>query len=621
MGRRFIYDIESNGLLDTITKIHMIVLRDLDSKEVLIFVDQKQSTQYPPIEDGLAMLQAASFKAAHNGVEFDDIAIAMFYPQFKIQCSLDTMVVARASFTNIKDNDYRLFKRGRLPAECLVKPHTLKAWGYRLGNFKGEYTGGWEALNQDMIDYCVQDTSTTESLLNLLLKRHPMLIETEMEVALWLRDQKINGFPFNHEAAQSLYCTLLPERMQHEHNLKDLFPPWYVAGKTKLQSRTVRYKRAHLPLDVRETFIGGSEWTPIKRIEFNPSSRDHIAHVFMAKGWKPQDFTPAGKPAVNDDIIGALPYPEAKAVCDYLLLDKRIGALAEGDQAWMKCVAKDGRIHGQVNQTGAPTHRASHSKPNMTAVPKVGNPYGQECRSLFGVPPGWKEVGVDVSGLELRGLSHYMHRFDGGVYMKLILEGDVHTANLIAGKPYLASRDNAKTFIYAFLYGAGDWKLGHICRPLASDEEKSYIGRSLRALFLKNVSALGELIKIVHQRVTDKKSFTYPTGHEVWPVGKHSALNYLIQALGAIICKRWIYYVSLECKRRGLVSGWQGDYAALVWAHDEIQVAVREQGGRITPQEFGEMVLACIPLVQADLKLTVPLSGTMKIGDNWAECH
>lgn len=621
MGRRFIYDIESNGLLDTITQIHCVVLRDLDSKEVLGFVNKKYASKYPSLEEGWALLQSASLRVAHNGVEFDDIAVKKFYPQFNIQTDVDTMVIARASFTNLRDNDFRLFKRGRLPADCLQKPHSLKAWGYRFGVHKGEYTGGWETWSQEMMDYCIQDTATTEALFRILEKKHPMMIETEMAVAHWLRDQKQNGYLFNMEAAQSLYCTLLPERMEKEHHLKDLFPPWYVPGKTKVQSRTIRYKRAHLPADVKETFYTGTEWTPIKRVEFNPGSRDHIAKVFMAKGWKPQDFTDNGKPKVDDDIIGALPYPEAAAVCTYLLLDKRIGALAEGDQAWMKQVGKDGFIHGSVNQTGTPTHRASHSKPNMTQVPKVGNPYGKECRSLFIVPPGWKQVGADVSGLELRGLSHYMFRFDGGIYMKLILEGDVHAANLKAGAPYLASRDNAKTFIYAFLYGAGDWKLGTTCRPHASDEEKSYIGRSLRALFLKNVAALGELIKIVHQRFTDKKPFIYPTGHEVWPVGKHSALNYLIQSLGAIICKRWIYYVSLECKKRGLVSGWNGDYAALVWAHDELQVAVPEKGGHISPEEFGKLMLDCIPLVQADLKLTVPLTGEMKVGNNWAECH
>lgn len=623
MGSRFIYDIESNGLLDTISIVHCMVLRDLDTHEVSSYVNSKYTSQYPSLEEGLEKLAAADFRVAQNGVEFDDVALKRFYPKFTtIKTDFDTQVISRAVYTNLKDNDFRLVKRGMMPGYLLQKPHSLEAWGYRLGVHKGDYNGGWETWSQEMHDYCIQDTLVTEALYNRLKTHNPMLLETEMAVAHWLRNQKENGFPFDIEKAQALYNTLLPERMKIEHDLRKLFAPWYVGGKEKSMKKSMNRKCINMPNgEGKETLTSGAMFTPIKLTEFNPSSRDHIAHVFQANGWKPQDFTDSGKPTVNDDIIGALPYPEAAAVCTYLLLDKRIGALAEGDGAWMKCVQKDGKIHGSVNQTGAPTHRAAHSKPNMSAVPKVGKPYGLECRSLFTVPPGWKQVGADVSGLELRGLSHYMFPFDGGKYMRLILEGDVHTANLEAGKPYLTIRDMAKTFIYAFLYGAGDWKLGDTCRPLASDEEKSYIGRSLRGKFLKNVPALEELLKRVHLRLTNKQPFKYPSGHEVWPASKHAALNYLIQALGAIICKRWIYYVALECEKRGLVSGWDGDYAALVWSHDELQVAVRETGGRISPQEFGQLMLDCIPLVQADLKLNVPLSGEMKIGNNWAECH
>ncbi len=621
MGSRYIYDIETDGLLDQVTQVHCLVLRDLDTREVSSYVNSKYTSQYPCLEEGLAKLAAASFRVAQNGVEFDDVVLQRFYPQFTIKTDFDTQVISRAVYTNLRDNDFRLVKRGLMPSDCLQKPHSLRSWGFRLGNNKGDYKGGWETWSQEMHDYCIQDTDVTLSLYNKLKDKNHILIETEMAVAHWLKRQKQNGVKFDVEKAQALYNTLLLERMGLEHGLRDLFPPWYVAGQEKVQGRTVRYKRAHLPLDVRETFYAGAAWTPIKRVEFNPSSRDHIAKVFMAKGWRPQDFTDGGKPKVDDDIIGALPYPEAKAVCTYLLLDKRIGALAEGDGAWMKCVDKHGFIHGSVNQTGAPTHRAAHSKPNISAVPKVGKPYGLECRSLFTVPPGWKQVGADVSGLELRGLSHYMFPFDGGKYMRLILEGDVHTANLEAGKPYLLVRDMAKTFIYAFLYGGGDWKLGDVCRGQAADEEKVIIGRSLRGKFLKNVPALGTLLERVQLRFKNKKPFTYPSGHEVWPVSKHAALNYLIQAWGAIVCKRWIYHVSLECEKRGLVSGWDGDYAAMIWSHDELQVAVRETGGKISPEDFGKLMLDCIPLVQTDLQTSVPLTGEMKVGNCWADCH
>lgn len=623
MGSRFIYDIESDGLLDTITQIHCLVLRDLDTHEVFSYVNSKYTSQYPCLEEGLAKLDQADFRAAHNGVEFDDVAVSRFYPQFKnIKTDFDTMVISRAVHTNLKDNDFRLVKRGKMPAECLQRPHSLKAWGYRLGNFKGDYTGGWEKWSQEMHDYCIQDTSTTLSLYNVLKTRNQMLIDTEMAVAHWLNNQKENGVLFDNEAAQALYNTLLPERMKIEHGLRQLFQPWYVGGTEKSMKKSMSRKCINMPNgEGKETITAGAMFTPIKLTEFNPSSRDHIAHVLMAKGWKPQDFTDNGKPTVSDDIIGALPYPEAKELCTYLLLDKRIGAIAEGKQAWLKLVTKEGFIHGSVNQTGTPTHRASHSNPNMTQVPSVQSPYGKECRSLFKVPVGWKLVGADVSGLELRGLGHFLYPFDGGAYAKLILEGDVHTANWKAGSPYLTSRDMAKTYVYATLYGAGAWKIGSICRPHASDEEKALIGKKLHATFLKNVPALAELLKRVHKRVDDKKPFNFVTGHEVWPTGKHSALNYLIQAWGAVICKRWIRNIAVECKRRGLVSGWDGDFAACVFAHDEVQVAVRETGGKISPEEFGKMMIDCIAPIQQELKVSVPLAGEMKVGDNWCQTH
>lgn len=623
MGRRLVYDIETDGYLDVLTKVHCIAIRDIDNGEVLSFADHRQTTKYPSNEEGLDILSKADLLIAHNGIGFDHTALEKVYPGYKTRADhFDTMVISRAVFTNLGDNDFKMWRRGKFPSNLLKKPHSLAAWGHRLGDPKDEFDGPWDSWTQTMHDYCIQDTSPCFGLYNVLQQRKvpQMLLETEHELAWYLRDQYRNGFMFNGGAAAELYSILLPKRLELEQALKARFKSWYVGGAVKTPKKTVRYKRPHLAEDVREIFTEGAAYTPLKRVDFNPSSRDHIAYVFQKRyGWQPQETTDSGKPKVDDDVIGALPYPEAKQVCEYMLLDKRIGALAEGKQAWMKLVTKDGFVHGSVNQTGTPTHRASHSNPNMTQVPKVGNPFGKECRSLFIVPEGWKLVGTDISGLELRVLSHYMARFDSGAYMKIVLEGDVHTENMKAGAPYLTTRDMAKIFIYAFIYGAGDWKLGHTCRPHASDDEKAKIGASLRKQFLKNIPALKEVVKLIDLRLQAKKPFILPTGHEVWPRTKHSALNYLIQSTGAIVCKRWLFHINRETKAMGLVSGWHGDYATNVWAHDETQTAVRDRDG--LPQIYSKLTLDCIPRIQDELKLRCPLTGESKIGLNWADTH
>lgn len=626
MGRRLVYDCETDGFLPELTRIHCLAARDLDTDEVFSFVDHRQSTAYPDISAGLELLAAADEITAHNGIEFDHQAILKCFPSFTYTGRyVDTMVLSRFIFSNIKENDFKLFRRGKFPAHLLMKPHSIEAWGYRLGVRKAKYEGGWEKWSQEMHDYMLQDVVVLQAVYKHLFAQNPapMSVETELEVAWYLHDQKTNGFKLDVPAAVKLYTeVLLPRRISLEASLKERFKSWYVAdGKEKVQKRTTRYKREHhLPEDVKETFFEGSTFQPIKKILFNPGSRQHIARVLQKEyGWKPQEFTDSGEVEVTDDIVSALPYPEAPLLTEYLLVNKRIGALAEGKQAWLKLVTKDGFIHGSVNQSGAVTHRATHSNPNMTQVPKVGSPYGKECRSLFCAPPGWKLIGADASGLELRCLSHFMAKYDGGAYRELILNGDVHTANWNAGKPWLTTRDMAKTFMYAFIYGAGDWKIGHTCRPLADEEEKVRIGRALKAHFLKSVPALGQLVAAVEQRTEEKGYFVLPTGHIVHVRKKHAALNSLLQGTGAVICKRWLVHFRAAMKREGLRSGWNGEYAANVWAHDEVQVSVRDDRG--LPEKVAEVLTSVFPLITEELKFRCPLAGEAKIGLNWADTH
>lgn len=453
-----IFDIETDGLLDDVTKTHCLVIKN---EEGTVFKCNDHGA-YRTIEDGLKLLMNGAANGAkivgHNIIQYDIPVLKKLFPWFDIPQAqvLDTLVLGRLIYTNLKDIDMGLLKKQKLPGK-LFGSHSLEAYGYRLGLMKGEYASEfkaafiaawgedawgpgmeWESFSQEMLDYCVQDVEVTEALYQKLTAKNysPKAIELEHQIQ-WLMSQQVrNGFHFNEGKAAVLYSTLSQRRADLERELKEFFGSWEVKLPDfipKRDSKTRGYK-AGVPVPRS------------KIVEFNPSSRDHIADRLQALyGWKPEKFTDGGKPMVDESVLSGLAYPPCKLLTEYLLVAKRIAQLAEGDQAWLKLVKK-GRIHGSINPNGAVTGRATHAYPNIAQVPASSSPYGHECRELFEIPPGWSAlVGADASGLELRCLAHFMAKWDGGAYGEILLNGDIHTANQEAAG--LPTRNNAKTFI------------------------------------------------------------------------------------------------------------------------------------------------------------------------------
>lgn len=348
----------------------------------------------------------------------------------------------------------------------------------------------------------------------------------------------------------------------------------------------------------------------IKITEFNPASRIHIAdRLTKLYGWKPVEFTPDGRAKVDEEVMARLPYDCGPLLTEYFTVIKRLGQLAEGKQAWLK-LARNGRIHGSYNTVGAVTRRATHSNPNIGQVPSVGADYGRECRELFGVPAGWTQVGTDASGLELRCLAHYMARWDGGDYGRVILEGDIHTVNQEAAG--LPTRNNAKTFIYGFLYGAGDGKIGEIVGGTSAD------GKRLRFAFLEKLPALKNLVTAVKQKAKMYKHLTALDDGLLHVRSDHAALNTLLQSAGALICKKWAVTLERMLIAEGLVHGWDGDFTFMAWVHDELQIACR------TPEiakRVCELSSAAMTKVEEYYEFRIKLEADSKIGTNWAECH
>lgn len=579
-----IFDIETDGFLESVTKIHCLVLKDTNTDQVLTCVGDVE------LGRGLRMLMAGDTIVAHNGIKFDLAVIQKLYPWFTIDPSkvLDTLVLSRLIYSDLRERDGANIEKELLPTK-LWASHSLKAWGYRLGLLKGEYgeqENAWETFTPEMLEYCVQDVEVTHKLYQLMLDANysQQAIELEHQVAFTCAAMERNGQTFDKEKAVALYAELAAKKDAIRRTMDETFEPLVEERWSEKTGKRLKDKV-----------------TP-----FNPGSRQQIADRLIKKyGWVPKEFTPAGQPKVDEDVLKKLDYPEAKVLAEYFLIDKRIGQLAEGDQAWLK-LERNGKIHGSINTGGTVTGRCSHNSPNIGQVPAGRAPYGKQCRELFTVQPGYNLVGCDLSGLELRCLAHFMHKWDDGEYANEVLNGDVHTKNQQAAG--LPTRDNAKTFIYGFLYGAGDEKIGSIVGKGRTD------GKKLKEKFLAATPALKKLREAVGK--ASKRGYLIGLdGRRVFVRSEHAALNTLLQSAGALIAKRWLIEVDEAAKARGWVYG--QDWERLSFVHDEQNFQVKPE----ISEEFGKMVVESAAKAGEYFNFKCPIGAEFKIGKTWYDVH
>ncbi|MEI2606479.1 DNA polymerase [Erwinia aphidicola] len=691
-----LFDIETDGLMrysvipgsDTtvVSKVHCIVIHDYHAN----WYRRYRSDVPGSIEEALKVLMESDLLVAHNGIKYDIPVLELLYPWFKIDKRrvLDTLVLSRLLHANIKDTDNVLLRRGDLPGK-LYGSHSLKAWGYRVGEAKGDYGEGegnvWAEFNEDMLDYCEQDVKVTRKVFDKMvansyyfsedLSYTQYAIRLEHDAAWVLAQQERNGFPFNERGAASLYAELSGKRQAILDKVMATFGSWYVA---KGGVTAFRHPRTGAPLPkypnvkypktgdiytksgklAKIEYVKDRPYTPVEHVVFNPGSRQHIAKVLQERGWEPTEFTETGQPKVDEETLAeaAENLPEehreaVKLIAEYLLLVKRLGQIAEGDNAWLK-LCNNGFIHGSVNPNGAVTGRATHAFPNLAQVPSGTALYGPQCRALFGVEhirktiPGWAaavQVGTDASGLELRCLGHFMAKFDGGQYIKDILEGDIHWVNVTAlglvpkgtarikegegHEEHDKFRGYAKTFIYAFLYGAGDEKIGSIIPG-----GNKALGKELKKKFMEGTPAIADLRATLEELLVESQKWVDGVAQVKWKRrwikgldgrkiairSPHAALNSLLQSAGAILCKYWVVRTEKLLVERGLKHGWDGDFCYLAWVHDEMQIAAR------TP-EIAAIIAECSQLAMREagefFYFRCLLDTESKIGDNWKDCH
>ena len=577
---RCIFDIETDGLLETVTKVHCIVIYDIDNDKMRSFTGEVTRLEF---DDALFFLKNFSEIIGHNILNFDlPVLKKIFdYEPEPTQTIRDTLVWSKLVYPNRgqRDADNKAIDKDQYGR------HSLKSWGQRLNFPKNEFNE-FEEFSQDMLEYCENDVELNYKLYCKLLDADfsDESVQLEHEIHTICLKQTDNGFPFDVDKATKLYGKLAEKRDILQKELKEVFGSWIVdEGERK-----------------------NGTYNKIKIIDFNPNSRKHIAkRLTELRGWKPREFTPTNEPKVDEEILSKLNYPEAQLMAEAFRVNKLIAQLSEGKHAWLYH-EKNGRIHGSVNTMGSISSRCSHSHPNIGQVPSVKTEYGKECRELFYAPQGWSLLGCDISSLEIRVVSHYLASFDGGSYAKTVVNGDIHEANRKAAD--LPSRDQAKTFIYGLLYGAGEAKLGQI---VGKDKGE---GRKLKNRFFKKVPAFQKLREKVFKKA--ERGYLFGLDGRKVPVrSKHSALNTLCQSAGAIVCKKWV----VEFHKMMDLLGFKEDvdYQQVAFVHDEIQVLVRSG----LEDEVGKVAVKAITKSGALLNLRVPLTGEYNFGSNWAETH
>jgi DNA polymerase I-like protein with 3'-5' exonuclease and polymerase domains len=586
-----VFDIETDGLFPT--KIWCMSTFNVDTQEHKSFGPSE-------LYEGLATLKSAEKLIGHNILNFDMPVIKKLTGlDLTNKYIVDTLVLSR------------LFKPTREGG------HGLESWGYRLRCPKIEFDDYFK-YSDEMLKYCAQDVLVNYKVYQALKRESRGFkidcVNLEHEAAVIIDAQIKYGFLLDQDKASDLLEKLSGEKdtlytaihaeLGQETVAYRVYPTYLKSsgklskmGEKIFQDGTIA--RVKLTAEQFE-FLSSEEATGhidvTEPVDFNISSRQQVATKLVGLGWKPEKFTPTGQPCVDEGNLGRIKgIPVALKISRYLKLESRIAEIL----GWFKVLDTDtGRVHGWVNPNGTVTGRMTHSKPNMANIPRPPKEFGKEFRGCWTIPKGYKLVGIDASSLELRMLAHYLNDKE---YINEIVNGDIHTTNQqLAG---LESRDQAKTFIYAFLYGAGDAKLGSVVGGGKG------IGRTLKQSFLNNLPSLRTLKNSITRKAAKANFLRALDGRKLFIRSEHSALNMLLQGAGAIVMKKAL--IIFNNKLQGM------DANFVVNVHDEFQVEVRED----LAETVGKLGVESIIAAGVELKLNCPLDGEYRIGDNWSETH
>lgn len=680
--RDIILDIEANGLRPT--KIWCIVCKDIKTKEIFRFRPNAPKTGHEDFKkEFLDFLETCDKIIGHNLLGYDIYWLnKLLGIDIKIGRVIDTLVLSRLfrPVTPFKEQLKKFKGDNRLGG------HSLDAWGRRLGFAKIEFND-WEKFSEEMLEYCVRDVELNYLVYLELLKEQDRQdfstysIRLEHKVAWLLSQQERNGFFLDQEKAKQMLAetTVLLDKMTH--TLREMFPP---SPKLVREKYVVKYNKDGTMSAVSRRILDQYESDPelvLEKVdldvynlyelqEFNPKSSKQIAERLLSLDWEPKKFTDKGNPKTDketlqeaiEDVLKIHPdLNELKSLADYNIIADRQQKAAK----WLELVENDGRVHGSVNPIGAGTHRCSHYNDNMANIARVvhdseGNvlkglegKFGWDSRQCWSVPSADHVlVGADASGIQLRALAHYMNDPE---YTKKLLEDDIHTVHQIAAG--IDTRNKAKTFIYAWLLGAGDEKIGSIVEvdeaefsdlfqwakkrkirnvydiynPNAQNL-KSYIidglrrkgrkatrrtvatiikGFKVKEQFLNRTLALKKLKTEDIPEATNKGYLKGLDGRQLWIPNEHLAMSLYLQGFEAVIMKLAMCLYHDELNAKGI------PFKQVAFVHDEFQIETLKEYGDVV----GQAVVDAIKKAGELLGSNCPLDGEYKIGKNWATTH
>ena len=434
-------------------------------------------------------------------------------------------------------------------------------------------------------------------------------IKLEMRMAELMAQQEASGFRFDMDAAEDVRSELSTEFDTISTALTTRFT--YYPGKVFTPKRS----------DKKKGYYSGAPMT--KLLPFNPTSRQHIAWCLTTfRGARFTKITDTGKPKVDEATLSEIRdvaltqgnqklHDECELFIRLLTLQKWRGQLSEGTNSWFNTIEDDGCIHHSCS-LATQTSRNAHRGPNLGQV--VSAPW---ARKLFIPHPGHVMVGCDLEGLELRALGHFLSTYDDNAFADVVVNGDIHQQNAdrMTTPEVPVSRKIVKNLSYAFIYGAGDAKLGHTLRPEYSDAQKKALGAELRRKFLDAIPGLEPLVAAVKERVRSAGHLTGLDRRPIFCSAEHASLNYLLQSAGAILSKRWCVISQQLLDEAGLT--YNVDYTRCAYVHDEQQFSVVPREA----ERVAEILAKAAPLAGQYYNFRVPITASSDIGKSWSDTH
>jgi DNA polymerase I len=598
----YVFDLETNGLYDEVTTIHCLVLHDLN---------RDQTFTYGPdsIAAGLEHLATADVLIGQNILFYDIPVIRKLYPFYTFAAAriIDTLITTRLIWPKEKLYDMDTEQYTQVPPK-LRGSASLKAWGYRLSDYKINFKD-FKEYSEEMLAYCIQDVNVTTQLFRHTQKQtcSEAALKLEHDFALAIEKQIRSGFPFDVDACLDLVDDLRTKQATLEAHLKELFPPKKI--------ETIFVPKVN---NAGRGYVKGQPFAKVMHEEFNPGSRQQIVNRLQTKyGWVPEKSTEKGNPSLDDDVLSALPYPEAKPLAEYMLIKKRLGQIADGNNAWLKLVNDEtGCMHGDVVTNGCITGRCAHRNPNMGQVPAGYSEYGKECRGLFHAPDGWTLIGVDAKALELRCLAGYLAHWDGGEYARVVTDEsiDIHTYNQeMFG---VATRDIAKRLLYGLLYGCGALKAGTIIDPNEKDElVLRKLGSTAMNSFMQGIPALKALKDRIAHNIAKREYLIGLDGRPLFCRSDFKGLNVLLQSSGALIMKQVVIELHNKMYDLGYIYGHNWQQHAMI--HDEVQVSCPPA----MVDTLTSVALEAFPASQQFFDFQCPIHGDAHVGYCWDQTH